>query len=148
MWLEIGCWSMGFAFGYAAGMSKTPGTTWKVLGVISGLVGGIVTWIKIGEQIVVEYGGQWWPQYSEVNIGYSPRTKRYEFSTPARIGKEEDVKKAFIIRAILVDSSVHQRFQNWFQQHIGTEHWPGIPITEVNLRREVKTCDYINVIRQ
>jgi len=51
MWLEIGCWWMGFAFGYATGMSKSTGTTWKVLGVLAGMVGGIGAWINNGEQL-------------------------------------------------------------------------------------------------
>lgn len=51
MWLEIGCWLIGFAFGYATGLSKTPGTTWKVLGIVSGLVGGIAAWIERGEHM-------------------------------------------------------------------------------------------------
>jgi len=98
--------------------------------------------------IVVEYGGLWWPQYSEVTIGYSQMTKRYEFNTPSRIGKEDDAGKTFVIRAILVDSAIHQRFQSWFQQHIVTEGWSGISITEVNQWGEVEICDSIIVTRQ
>jgi len=98
--------------------------------------------------IVVEYGGQWWPQYSEVTIGYSPTSMRYKFTTPAIIGKEEDIGRKFIIRAILVDSTIHQHFQNWFKQHTGTEEWSGIAITEVNQMGKVKMCDYITVTRR
>jgi len=52
MLLEIGAFLLGFSFGCGAGMSKTPGTTWKVLGTIAGMVGGVggvATWISIGE---------------------------------------------------------------------------------------------------
>ena len=49
MLLEIGAFLLGFSFGCGAGMSKTPGTTWKVLGFIAGMIGGIVAWISIGE---------------------------------------------------------------------------------------------------
>lgn len=98
--------------------------------------------------IIVEYGGQWWPQYSEVLVGYSPSTKRYEFNTPVRIGKEKEIGKKFIIRTILVDSAIHWYFQSWFKQHTGTEEWPGIPITEVNKMGKVKMCDYITVTRR
>lgn len=97
--------------------------------------------------IVVEYGGRWWPQYSEATIGYSQTTKRYEFSSPARIGKEEDVGKIFAVRAILVDSAIHQHFQGWLQQHTATGEWTGIPITEVNQWGKVQICDSITVTR-
>ena len=97
---------------------------------------------------MVEYGGLWWPQYSEVTIGYSQRTNRYEFQTPARIGKEEESGQTFIIRAILVDPAIHQHFQGWFQQHTMTEEWPGIPITEVSRLGKVEICDSITVTRQ
>lgn len=65
----------------------------------------IKNYLRTSVYTVVEYGGQWWPQYSEVTIWYSPMTKRYEFNTPARIGRDEaDIGNTFIIRAILVDS--------------------------------------------
>ena len=97
--------------------------------------------------IVVEYGGRWWPQYSEADVGYSSTNRRYEFSTPARIGTEEDIGKTFAIRAILVDSTVHQYFQNWFQSG-ETEGWAGISTTEVNQKGEVKLFDYVTVLRR
>lgn len=98
--------------------------------------------------IVVEYGGRWWPQYSEVSIGFSQATNRYEFNTPARIGQEADIGKTFIIRAILVDSTIHLHFQGWFQQYTLVEEWPGIPITEVNQRGKAEICDSITVMRR
>ena len=99
--------------------------------------------------IVVEYGGRWWPQYSEVTVGYSSASKRYEFGTPARIGNETDFDKTFGIRAILVDSAVHQQFQNWFQTGAATGY-QGCPITEVNQWGEVDMGkgNYITVKRQ
>jgi len=98
--------------------------------------------------IVVEYGELWWPQYSEINIWYSHTTKRYEFSTPARIGKTGDFGRGFTIRAILVDSPIHQRFQSWFEQNVITEEWLGIPILEVNQWGKVQSCASITVTRQ
>jgi hypothetical protein len=98
--------------------------------------------------IVVGYGELWWPQYSEITMGYSHITKRYEFSTPARIGKTDDVGKGFTIRAILVDSPIHQHFQSWFEQNVITEEWLGIPILEVNQRGKVQICAGITVTRQ
>ncbi len=98
--------------------------------------------------IVIEYGGLWWLQFGEVTPGYSNRTKRYEFSTPVRIGDEEDIERKFKIRAILVESTIHQYFQNWFKECASTGEWPGIPNTEVNRLGEVETCDYITVIRR
>ena len=98
--------------------------------------------------IVIEYGGRWWPQYGEVIPGYSHGTERYKFSTPARIGEEEDIGRTFTIRAILVEPTIHQHFQNWFQECTSTGEWHGIPITEVNRLGEVETCDYITVIRR
>ncbi len=98
--------------------------------------------------LVVEYGGLWWPQYSEVTVGYSQTTKRYEFNTPAVIGKDSDVGKVFTVRAILVDSAIHQHFQSWFQQQTTTEKWQGIPITEANQWGERELCDSIAVTRQ
>lgn len=98
--------------------------------------------------IVVEYGGLWWPQYSEATIGYSHTTERYEFHMPARIGKEEDVGETFVIRAILVDPSIHHHFQAWFQEHAVMAEWPGIPITEVKQLGEVKIYDSVTVTRQ
>jgi hypothetical protein len=85
--------------------------------------------------IVVEYGGRWWPQYSEIMLGYSASSKRRAFSTPADIGLPEDVGKSFTIRAILVDDAIHQHFQNWFQQ----AEWVGISITDVNQWGRVET---------
>lgn len=85
--------------------------------------------------IVVEYGGRWWPQYSEIMPGYSASSKKWEFSTPAEIGLPEDVEKSFTIRAILVDDAIHQHFQNWFQQ----AEWVGISITDVNQWGRVET---------
>jgi len=78
--------------------------------------------------IVVEYGGRWWPQYSEIMPGYSASSKKWEFSTPVEIGLPEDVGKSLTIRAILVDDAIHQHFQNWFQQ----AEWVGISITDIN----------------
>jgi hypothetical protein len=98
--------------------------------------------------IVVEYEGLWWPQYNEVTIGYSHTTERYEFSTPARIGKADDLGKEFAIQAILVDSAIHQRFQSWFEQHVVTEEWPGIPITEVNQWGKAEIFAGVTVIRR
>lgn len=98
--------------------------------------------------IVVEYGGRWWPQYSEVTIGYSQTTKRYEFSTPARVGKEADSGKTFAIRAIVVDLAVHQSFQNWFQKCTVIAEWPGILIYKVKDWGEVEIWDSITVTRQ
>ncbi len=98
--------------------------------------------------VVVEYGGLWWPQSSEVTVGYFKTTKRYEFQTPARIGKENDTGKTFAIRAILVDSAIHQYFQNWFQQNAVTGEWSGISKTELSRIGKVKICESITVIRQ
>jgi|GEM_PF-4334929 len=106
---------------------------------------------ELGSQhlyVVVEHGGRWWPQYSEVTTGYSQATGRYEFSTPARIGQDEDIGKTFIIRAILVDSIIHQHLQDWFRQHAIAEEWPGIPITEVTQWGKAEICDSISVTRQ
>jgi hypothetical protein len=98
--------------------------------------------------IVVEHGELWWPQYSEITMGYSQTTKRYEFSTPAGIGKTDDVGKGFTIRAILVDSPIHQHFQSWFEENVITEEWLGIPILEVNQWGKVQICASITVTRQ
>lgn len=98
--------------------------------------------------IVVEHGELWWPQYSEITMGYSHTTKRYEFSTPARIGKTDDFGKGFTIRAILVDSPIHQHFQSWFEQNVITEEWLGIPILEVNQLGKVQIYASITVTRQ
>lgn len=98
--------------------------------------------------IVVEYGGRWWPQYSEVTIGYSQTNRKYEFNTPANIGKDGDTGKSFTVRAILVDSAIHQHFQSWLQQQTTTEKWQGIPITEANQWGERELCDSIAVTRQ
>lgn len=98
--------------------------------------------------IVVEHGELWWPQYSEITMGYSHTTKRYEFSTPARIGKTDDFGKGFTIRAILVDSPIHQHFQSWFEQNVITEEWLGIPILEVNQWGKVQIYASITVTRQ
>ena len=98
--------------------------------------------------IVIERGGLWWPQCSEVAVGYSQTTKKYQFQTPARIGQEEEIGQTFMIRAILVDSAVDQYFQSWFQQHTIGEGWPGIPITEVSRRGETEICHSITVTRR
>lgn len=98
--------------------------------------------------IVVEHGDLWWPQYSEITMGYSHTTRRYEFSAPARIGKADDVGKGFTIRAILVDSPIHQHFQSWFEQNVITEEWLGIPILEVNQLGKVQIYASITVTRQ
>ena len=97
--------------------------------------------------IVVEYGGMWWPQFGEIPIGYSQTSGKYEFNTPARVGKEEDYNKPFNIRVILVDSAVHQYFQSWFQQNESTEDWQGISIVETKQRGKVETKDSVSVIR-
>jgi hypothetical protein len=99
---------------------------------------------------VVEYGEYWWPQTGEITVGYSSTTKRYEFSTPARIGKNTDFNLTFGIRAILVDSAIHEEFQNWFQTGEATGEWPAIPITLAKRWGEwdQEIGDYINVKRQ
>lgn len=112
------------------------------------------TTFEVGENqhlyIVVEYGRYWWPQSSEITVEYSSTTKRYEFSTPARIGKNTDFNLTFVIRAILVDSDVHQQFQNWFKTGEETGEWPAIPITLAKGWGEwdEETGDYITVKRQ
>ena len=98
--------------------------------------------------IVVEHGELWWPQYSEITMGYSHTTRRYEFSTPARVGKTDDFGKGFTIRAILVDSPIHQHFQSWFEENVITEEWLGIPILEVNQWGKVQICASVTVTRQ
>ncbi len=98
--------------------------------------------------IVVEYGGMWWPQLGEIILGYSQSSGKYEFNTPARVGKEEDNNKTFNIRAILVDSAVHQYFQSWFQQNTSTENWSGVPIVETKQRGSVLISDSISVTRE
>ena len=94
--------------------------------------------------IVVEYGGRWWPQYSEIMPSYSPSSKNWKLSAPAEIGLPEDAGKSFGIRPVLVDDAIHQHFQSWFQQ---TE-WVGIPITEVNQQGKVKIYDGVTVTRR
>jgi hypothetical protein len=98
--------------------------------------------------IVVEYGGMWWPQCGEISIGYSQSSGKYEFITPARVGKEEDYNKPFSLRAIVVDSVVHQIFQSWFQQNVSTEVWQGISIVETKQRGTAEIRDSISVIRE
>ncbi|MHB8105472.1 MAG: hypothetical protein ACYDG5_08050, partial [Dehalococcoidales bacterium] len=98
--------------------------------------------------IVVEYGGMWWPQFGEMSIGYSQNSGKYEFNTPARVGKEDDHNKPFNIRAVLVDSAVHQYFQSWFQQNKSTEDWQGISIVETKQRGNVDIKDSVSVVRQ
>jgi hypothetical protein len=98
--------------------------------------------------IVVEYGGMWWPQFGEIPVGYSQTSDKYEFNTPARVGKEEDNYKLFNIRALLVDSAVHQYFQSWFQQNKSTEDWQGISVVETKQRGNVAIKDSISVIRE
>jgi hypothetical protein len=98
--------------------------------------------------IVVEYGGRWWPQYSEIILGYSAGTKKWEFSTPASIGLPEDVGKSFTIRAILADPAIHQHFQSWLQQSTTAENWTGIPIAEADQIGKRQICDSITVTRR
>ncbi len=98
--------------------------------------------------IVVEYGGRWWPQVSEIYVGLSQVSRQYEFTAPCRIGQETDQGKQFIIRAILVDLSVHQQFQNWFQKNAGSNEWQGIPTVEANQWGSITLSDYISVTRQ
>lgn len=98
--------------------------------------------------IVVEYGGRWWPQYSEVSVGYSHSTNRYEFSTPARVGQEADTGETFIVRAVLVDATMHLRFQAWLQQHALVGEWPGIATTEVKEWGRARICDSVTVTRR
>lgn len=98
--------------------------------------------------VVVEHGGLWWPQCSETTMGYSHPNQRYEFSTPARIGKTDDVGKGFTIRAILVDLPIHQYFQSWFEENVNTEAWLGIPILDVNQWGKVQIYASITVTRQ
>ena len=97
--------------------------------------------------IVVEYGGRWWPQSSEVTVGYSQASQRYEFDALARIGKDYDTGKTFIIQAVLVDSLVHQLFQGWQKKSTITGEWQGIPINKVNNFGKVDICDRITVKR-
>lgn len=92
--------------------------------------------------IVVEMGQLWWPGYA--NAGYSEATKRYDFHIRAFIGQEGDTGKVFTIRAILVDSAIHERFQSWLQQG----EWGGISIPEVHQWGEVQICDSISVTRK
>ena len=98
--------------------------------------------------IVVEIGGRWWPQRSEVAVGYSQANQRYEFVTLARIGKDDEIGKTFIIQAVLVDSPVHQLFQGWSQKGAATGEWQGIPISKVNSFGKVDIYDRITVERQ
>ena len=98
--------------------------------------------------VVVEHGGLWWPQCSETTMGYSHPNQRWEFSTPARIGKVDDVGKGFTIRVILVDLPIHQYFQSWFEENVDTEEWLGIPILEVNQWGKVQIYATITVTRQ
>lgn len=98
--------------------------------------------------VVVEYGGQWWPQSSEAIPGYSQTTKRYEFSVPTSIGLETDTGKTFMLRIVLVDESVHQLFQNWFQQGQATGTWLGINITEIDQQGQTIICDSTSIVRQ
>lgn len=98
--------------------------------------------------IVVEHRELWWPQYSAITMAYSHTTRRYEFSTPVTIGKTDDVGKGFTIRAVLVDSPVHQHFQSWFEQNVVTGEWPGIPILEAKQRGKVQIWASITVTRR
>ncbi len=98
--------------------------------------------------VVIEYGGLWWPQYSEISIGYSHMTKHYMFSTPSRVGKIDDIDKIFGLRAILVDSLVHQHFQNWLKQNSEGGEWLGISITEMNQKGNVQIYDSISITRK
>ncbi len=98
--------------------------------------------------IMVEYGEVWWPQNGEVIVGYSQTSEKYEFNTNARVGNEEDTNKSFNIRALLVDSAVHQYFQNWFQLNRSTQKWDGIPIVETTQKGTIEIKDSITVTRE
>jgi len=98
--------------------------------------------------IAVQWAGRWWLQYSNVTPVYSQMNKRWEFCTPATIGKEDDVGKTFIIVAVLVDAAIRKRFQSWFQQSEEAERWIGIPITQLSDWGEKKIYDSISVIRE
>ncbi len=97
--------------------------------------------------IVVEWGELWWPQYSSITPVYSPRTGKWEWSTPVRIGRQEDAGKAFNIVAISVDKTIHQRLQNWLEDGEDNEGWPGIPINEITRWGETKIYHRIAVTR-
>ena len=98
--------------------------------------------------IVVEYEGSWWPQDDEVTFVYSPSTDRYNFNVLVGVGNEADVGETFIIRAILVDSVVHQHFQSWLQQSEITGEWLGISVYEVNEMGDAQTFYSVSVTRQ
>lgn len=98
--------------------------------------------------IVTDYEGLWWPQDDEVTFDYSQSSGRYNFDVLVGIGSGADVGKTFTIRAIVVDSDVHQDFQNWFEQSESTGEWIGISITEVNQMGNIQIFDSVSVTRQ
>jgi hypothetical protein len=51
MWLlGIGIFITSFAFGYTTGLSKTPGTVMKALGILAGFAGAVAAWVAIPSQ--------------------------------------------------------------------------------------------------
>ncbi len=97
--------------------------------------------------IVVEVGGRWWPQYGEVTPEHSSNTGYYEFMTPVYCGNADMVGKPLGIKAILVDSFIHQNFQSWLQISSKKE-WPGILTAKVSQWGNVEVLDSITVLRQ
>ncbi len=114
------------------------------------VVEGYVTGELAEEQylwLVVEWAGRWWPQYSSITPIYSPKTKRWEWNAPARIGEKEDVERPFNIVAVEVDSAINQRFQNWITEGERTKLFPGLPVYEVKQWGELKDHSRVSVIR-
>lgn len=98
--------------------------------------------------IIIEHGGRWWPQCDEIVPDYSKNSKENRFNTLVKVGQEEESGKTFIIRAVLVESTVHSYFQDWFQECSDTGEWHGISVTEVNQLGVVEPLDYVTVIRK
>jgi len=93
--------------------------------------------------VVVEWGGRWWPQYSNLTPAYSQQSQRWEFSVPVQVGEAGDSGKIFTLGAVVVDAAVHSRFQDWLRQ----EDWPGILINDANQWGAVEIFSFTTVIR-
>ncbi len=88
----------------------------------------------------------WWPE--QVIPAYSQMSDCYEFKCTHWIAKTGEGRELLEIKAVMVDSAIHDQFQKWRSNCIAADDWPGIPVTTINKSGKWETCACITVIHE
>ena len=88
----------------------------------------------------------WWPE--QAIPAYSQTSGSYEFKCTHWITKTDEGREILEVKALVVDSAIHNQFQKWRSNCIAADDWPGIPVANVDKWGTLETCASVTAIHE